>query len=378
MVSTVKKLVWFGEIKWEYLVTRKQQVLSRFPKEYEILYIEPYVVGKQQHWLPRRLGNITVLTIPFIKNIPPSQLATFQDQRFVRWTMAILGTAYFQLWAILLGFAGKDRWIGLSAVHWGKVAARLDAALHFYDANDAHLDFPGTPNWLREYLVAYLSKADVCFAVSPEIEAKLKTLGASNTKLLGNGVDFDHFSRPQPIPQLMQGIERPILGYAGAMDWLDSTLIQQICRAYPEHEVVLIGPEIRPGWFTSQTEFEGLKNLRYLGRVPYSELPAYVQKFDVALIPFVVDELTKPLNPNKLYEYSAAGKPVVSMNYSSTIDKLKDVIFVGDTHEHFLACITEALVQPQDGKRTDLAKANSWDEVSQNLLAELKRLCDRS
>jgi teichuronic acid biosynthesis glycosyltransferase TuaH len=375
MVSTIKKVVWFGEIKWDYLTTRKQQILSRWPKDYEILYIEPYVVGKKQHWLPRRRANITVLTIPFIKNIPPSsRLSIVQDQNLVRWLMAILGSIYFQLWAILLGFSGKDRWIGLSSVHWGKVAARLEASLHFYDANDAHLDFPGTPTWLKAYLTAYLKQANVSFAVSPEIEKRIKQLGARDVRLLGNGVDFEHFSTVQDIPQILAGITKPILGYAGAMDWLDSQLIRSICISYPHHEIILVGPEIRPGWFSSQLEFQGLGNLRYLGRVPYSDLPGYVQQFTVALIPFVVDELTRPLNPNKLYEYSAAGKPVVSMNYSSTIETLSDLIFVADSHAAFGSAIGKALKKPIDERRLQLARDNSWDQVSKSMLTALESL----
>lgn len=372
MISTMQKIVWFGEIKWDYLVTRKQQILTRFPREYKILYIEPYVVGKPQHWLPKTENNITVMTIPFLKNIPDSSsLSAIQDKRPVRWLAALFGLIYFQFWAILLGFAGRDRWVGLSAVHWGKVASRLAGKRHFYDANDAHLDFPGTPSWLAEYLQAYLKQADLCFAVSPEISDDIVARGARNVHLLGNGVDFEHFSTPQPLPAELKDIKGPILGYAGAMDWLDAELIQKICVEFEDLQVVLIGPEIRPGWFASQPILQGLENLHYLGRVEYKVLPAFVQNFNVALIPFVVNELTKPLNPNKLYEYSAAGKPVVSMNYSSTIDSLKDVIFVAGSHEEFIRQTEQALNSEDDVARLDLARANSWDHVSQTFLARL-------
>ncbi|MEA3286103.1 MAG: glycosyltransferase [Candidatus Marinimicrobia bacterium] len=363
----MKKLIWFAEIKWDYLVTRKQQILRRFPDDWQILYIEPYVVGKEQHWLPSRRENLTVLTIPFLKRIPNKRIAAILDLRLVRMVFGLIGTLYFQIMAMFSGFSGKDRVIGLSSAYWGKIAGRLPATLHFYDANDAHLDFPGTPEWLREYLLAYLETADLSFAVSPEIQDSIVKWGADNVQLLGNGVDYEHFSQLQTTPDELINITKPILGYAGAMDWLDAVLIVKICKAYPDYEIILLGPEIHPGWFSSQTEFTGLSNLRYLGKVDYKVLPAFVQAFNVALIPFVVDELTKPLNPNKLYEYSAAGKPVVSMNYSSTIDKLRDVIFVGNTHEEYLDQIQLALVKPEDHQRIALAKANSWDHVAQKL-----------
>jgi len=251
------------------------------------------------------------------------------------------------------------------------VVARERAVVHFYDANDAHLDFPGTPAWLGGYLSAYMKKADLSFAVSPEIQQSIEKYGARNIGLLGNGVDFEHFSTPQTRPGLLQDVKKPILGYAGAMDWIDEELVAKICRVYPDHEVVLIGPEISPGWFKNREAFTNLNNLQYLGKVDYEILPAFVQSFSLGLIPFVVDELTKPLNPNKLYEYSAAGKPVVSMNYSSTIDGLKDVIFVGNTHEEFIERVGEALLVQTDSRRLDLAKHHSWDNVAQKMVSSL-------
>ena len=364
----MKQLIWFSEIKWDYLVTRKQQILNRFPSDINILFIEPFVVGKPANWFPRRHGNITVVTIPFLKSVPQPLIASLLNQRAIRWVFGFLGTFYFKLMASVLGFTSKNRVIGLSSAFWGKLAARQPAALHFYDANDAHLDFPGTPVWLKEYLISYLGVAEICFSVSPEISASIEKLGARNIIKLGNGVDFEHFSTPQARPESMTNISRPILGYAGAMDWLDAELVRKVCLTNQDHDIVLIGPEIRQGWFENQPAFKGLENLTYLGRVDYQELPAYVQTFKIALIPFVVDELTKPLNPNKLYEYSAAGKPVVSMNYSSTIHKLRQVIFVGDTHEGFVEQIELASTGFSPDSSKQLALQNSWKNISELML----------
>jgi len=367
--SSMKRLIWFSEIKWDYLVTRKQQILNRFPSNIKILFIEPFVIGKQQNWFPKRHGNITVITIPFLKTIPQPLISSLFDLRIMRWIFGLIGAVYFKVISGFLGFSGRNRVIGLSSAFWGKIAGRQRANLHFYDANDAHLDFPGTPVWLEEYLRAYLTVAQLCFSVSPEISANIESLGARNIQLLGNGVDFDHFSTPQPQPDRLKSISRPILGYAGAMDWLDAALILKVCKAFPEYDIVLIGPEIRQGWFENKPEFKGLENLVYLGKVDYQVLPAYVQTFKIALIPFVVDELTRPLNPNKLYEYSAANKAVVSMNYSSTINNLRDVIFVGNSHQEFIEKVKSAIDSPSNPARIDLAKDHSWHEIA-NFMAE--------
>ncbi len=367
----MKQLIWFSEIKWDYLVTRKQQILKRFPADVDILFIEPYARGKKQNWKPRQDGSITVITIPFLKIVPPSILATLLNRSMVRWLIGGLATCLVKMTILVLGFTHKDRVIALSSPFWGKIASRQNAALHFYDANDAHLDFPGTPDWLEDYLATFVRSADLCFAVSPEIKDDVEQLGGQNVVLLGNGVDYNHFSTPQDKPEVLKKIKKPILGYAGAMDWLDAELLKKICLAFPEYEIVMLGPEIRPGWFSDQEHFKGLKNLHYLGKIDYQVLPAYVQSFKVGLIPFVVDELTKPLNPNKLYEYSAANKPVVSMNYSSTIEGLSDTIFVGHTHAEFIEQISTAMAKHCSERSRDLASKNSWDNVAQTMYTEI-------
>jgi hypothetical protein len=91
----------------------------------------------------------------------------------------------------------------------------------------------------------------------------------------------------------------------------------------------------------------------------------------------VVDELTRPLNPNKLYEYSAAGKAVVSMNYSSTIDALREIIFVGRSRAEFVSQIRSASENHQPELSLDLARGNSWDEIALNMQRTIQRELSR-
>ena len=63
-------LVWFSEVQWDFLSTRKQRLLQRFSSRWRILFIEPYALGRPAHWLPVRRGNVTVVTVPFLKTVP--------------------------------------------------------------------------------------------------------------------------------------------------------------------------------------------------------------------------------------------------------------------------------------------------------------------
>ncbi len=83
----------------------------------------------------------------------------------------------------------------------------------------------------------------------------------------------------------------PILGYAGAMDWLDTALVAETARAWPESQIVLLGPAYEREWWKKQEAINSLPNVHYFGKIEYSELPAWVQRFDLALMPLLSSRL---------------------------------------------------------------------------------------
>src|SRR6185437_11016609 len=107
---------------------------------------------------------------------------------------------------------------------------------------------------------------------------------------IGQGCNVDLFdpSLPHPVPETMQAISGPIVGYVGALDSerLDQQVISGIALAHPEWQVVLVGPEdegFRSG------SLHGIPNIHFLGRQPYHQLPAYISAFDVCINPQVVN-----------------------------------------------------------------------------------------
>ncbi|NTU97453.1 MAG: glycosyltransferase family 1 protein, partial [Chlorobiaceae bacterium] len=220
--SRVYRLVWFSEVQWDFLSTRKQRLLARFPENWKILFIEPWTLGRSHHWLPQRRGRVRVVTVPFLKTVP-FRFGRLFDIPVIRFAASLPGLLIMLFWLAVLGFSSRQRIIGLSNVFWGKAAALLPARMRFYDANDDHLAFPGSPAWLPGYLASWLSRADLVFSVSPELTATLPLSPGTRTVELGNGVEFSHFARPLPdVPPGLSDIEAPVLGYAGAMDWIDT------------------------------------------------------------------------------------------------------------------------------------------------------------
>ncbi len=370
--GTPYRLVWFSEIQWDFLSTRKQRILGRFPENWRILFIEPYALGRKHHWIPVKRGRVWVVSVPFLKTVP-FRIGRLLDNPLLRLLVSLPGIVLMLFWVTLLGFSPSERIIGLSNVYWGRVAAFLSCRLRFYDANDDHLAFPGTPQWLEGYLKTYLSSVQLLFSVSPELTARLPVPSGVRCIELGNGVEFTHFATPaRLIPVGLSSLNRPILGYAGAMDWIDTALVAATAREWPDYSIVLIGPAYERDWWKNQATINTMPNVHYVGKVDYRELPAWIQHFDLALMPLLRNELKGVSHPNKLYEYSATGVPVLSMNYCSAVERAGDVVHVAASLEEFVRMVPEALADQRREARQAFARQHSWDVLTATMVQELQ------
>jgi glycosyltransferase involved in cell wall biosynthesis len=202
--------------------------------------------------------------------------------------------------------------------------------------------------------------------------------------LCPNGVDYEHFAEtrcltngPPPVelePFLATG--NPIVGYYGALaEWFDYDLVKSLAKRRSDLSFVLIGPDydgtLPPG-------FLNLPNTCWLGVKPYAELPRYLRCFDVAMIPFQLNDITHSTSPLKLFEYMAGGKPVVitPMHESMRCEG----VLVADGPEEFSRKIDEALKlksDPQYLQQIDrVARQNTWDVRARQILEALRAIAD--
>ena len=112
--------------------------------------------------------------------------------------------------------------------------------------------------------------------------------------------------------------------------------------------------------------------MHYVGKVEYAELPAWIQHFDLALMPLCRNELKGVSHPNKLYEYSATGVPVLSMNYCSAVERAGDVVHVAASTEEFVRMVPEALADSRREARQAFARQHSWDLLAATMVQELQ------
>ncbi|MFN4255968.1 MAG: glycosyltransferase [Saprospiraceae bacterium] len=211
------------------------------------------------------------------------------------------------------------------------------------------------------------------------------------TVLVKNGVDFDLFSRevaPADLPEIPgRTANQPVIGYLGSVDErLDYQLIESLARLLPKAMFVFVG---RVQTSAESERIRLLPNVFFAGPKPPETLPAWVQTFDVCLIPFVKNELTAGIYPLKINEYLAAGKPVIATPFADLSD-FEGIISVANDVDSFIRAIEKYILEnaPRErARRVFFAGKNSWaargtefervwagEELEQNLQTEIIHL----
>ncbi len=183
---------------------------------------------------------------------------------------------------------------------------------------------------------------------------------------LPNAADFKLFQRARDEtvgrPREIEHVDKKIIGYIGSVDHrIDYDLLTAVATRHPEVVLLLVGPTGR------DYERSGLKKLPHVittGSKLLSELPAYVRYMDCGIIPFLCNALTESIYPLKLNEYLAAGKPVVTTNFSPDLNEFEDVIKIASTKMEFVASLSDALRTDSEEKklsRIKKAAGNTWE-----------------
>jgi UDP-galactopyranose mutase len=181
-------------------------------------------------------------------------------------------------------------------------------------------------------------------------------------------VDRAHFGRaraPRPDPADQAAIPHPRLGFFGVLDErMDLDLLAGLAAARPDWQLVLIGPVAK----IEEADLPRPPNVHYLGMKSYDELPEYLAGWDVALLPFALNDATRFISPTKTPEYLAAGKPVVSTPIRDVVRPYGEagLVHVAATAEEFVAAVEAALAEPAGPRleRVDAFLADtSWERT---------------
>jgi glycosyltransferase involved in cell wall biosynthesis len=227
-----------------------------------------------------------------------------------------------------------------------------------YDCLDDWSAYPGWAGRTEAAERALCEQADRVWVISRPLFERFAALYGDKVEYVPNGADCRHFER---TPQLRAALkpDRPVLGYIGAIsEWFDVELLRGVAERLPDWELRLVGPsELTP----ERRRRLDLPNVRFLGRRAYEELPRHLAEMDVATIPFVLNDLIKATSPIKLYEYLAAGVPVVSTSMPEVTPLVEPgVVACADDPASFAEAACALRDSGQTARRQELARQFSW------------------
>ena len=294
-------LLCFSHLRWDFVFQRPQHLMSRFADGMTVVYWEePVEIDKREtaHLKVRSADDC-----PRVRIVTPHLPGGMDEQRRNA-TLQRLLDAYS---------AGLNRPI----IAWYYTpmvlpfSRDLDLDVTVYDAMDELSKFRFAPPQLLELEAELIARADLVFTGGTSLyEAKKDR--HNSVHLFPSSVDRGHFEKartPLAEPGDQAGIAHPRLGFYGVFDErFDTELLDRIAEMRPDWSFVMVGPVVK----ISPDDLPKRPNIHYLGPKKYEQLPAYLSGWDVALMPFAMNESTQFISPTKTPEYLAGGKPVVS------------------------------------------------------------------
>ncbi len=290
-------------------------------------WLKPDSVNKS--WQDKNLTLTSPFMIPY-NRIP--LIRSFNQRSVIKKVIDIMEQLEFSNPILITSLPNATDYIG-----------GFNEVIDIYYCVDEFSEWPGVDRDLAiEMERELLDKVDFVVAVSDELK-KNKRTEKGPTYLLTHGVDITHFEKASQAfykgsNDVMKRIPKPIIGYFGLFDERSNqNIMETILNGRPEWSLVVIGRSV-----TSMSRLEKYKNFYHIDEIAYEELPNYAAKIDVCIIPYLINTLTKNINPLKLKEYLATGKPVVSTALPEAV-KLREWIKIGTDENDFVIKVEEWL-----------------------------------
>lgn len=373
--------------EWNFLAQRQQHIMRRYSRQAPVLFVDPVKLSAFHTLL--NLNNPDLhQVLPHLWSLSLEKVIPTEDESKPKKSLgSALAMRLPQLGHInslltrIMAHRAAER-LGIEEhILW---CYRYDSAafihkkntqLVVYDCVDDWSAFGETARDVRSQENRLVAMSDVVFTTSKRIYERKRAINP-NTYFVPNGVDYNHFSsesKNRRIPSPLEHISEPMIGFTGATySWIDLDLVETIAVRRPEWSFVFVGPiskDVRP---------PHLPNIHFLKKVPYEVLPQYIAAFDVCLLPFRQTELTESVDPIKMYEYLAVGRPIVSTSIPE-VQKFSDIIHIVDNASDFEKAIIQALKddsQEDVSARQKIAAQHSWDNRFKRMLEVIADRCE--
>jgi UDP-galactopyranose mutase len=318
-------LICFSHLRWDFVYQRPQHLISRFATVYTVYFVEePYhdSIGEPKlSFIPKK-DNLWIVRPHLLPGTSHEEGVKVQKSlldKFLK-TKNLEDIIFWYYTPMALAFSGH-----------------IKPALTIYDCMDELSHFKNAPAKLTEFEDELLIKSDVVFT-GGQCLYEHKKHRHNNIHPFPSSIDKKHFEQArtvyeQPIDQ--KDIKGPKLGFYGVIDErFDIELVKEMAIQRPNWQFVLLGPVVK----INRDSLPQLPNVHMLGGKSYEELPHYVSGWDIALIPFAINESTKFISPTKTPEYLASGVPVVSTPITDVVHPYGDkgLVKIASTAEEFV------------------------------------------
>ena len=312
--------------------------------------------GQLWHYVPFSLitpGNMVFNNMPWIfKNWQtlslPNVLKKLIEQGFGEVDVILMDSIYQPFW--------------FDAVKYKKCIVR------FADLNEG---FKGFSLGAQQSQNKNIHEADLVVTTSKSLAIEISRKFSKNVIPIPSGVDSEIFCRASPIPAEYQSMIGDIAVFVGTIDfWVDLDIIDYCARAMKDVNFVFIGPGVNQKIIKKFPS-----NVHFLGVRHHDEVPGYLKHATVGLIPFHLNKfrpLIDNINPLKIYEYLAAGIPVISTSLPE-IEDMSEFVRFCRTKEHFLNALREVVTKSSPQKIFyKEAMGASWSERVKPLFSWLE------
>jgi len=362
--------------------TNKQHVMSRLAKRgNRILYVDPLIRVRKfiKHIFLGRYTPRRILT--FVKQ--------FEENLIVYSPVKVLLSERWEtdfnirrINKLIQNISMADAILWVYDPEFADYIENIPHRLVIYDCVDDYSQFPKSrypkgQKWILEKENKLIKEADIVFATSLSLYESRKAVNP-NTYYTPNVADFEHnrkaLAEILEIPNDIKNIPKPIIGFQGALASykVNLKLVEELARKHPEWSIVLIGPKAPVDPDVDLSNLQNLKNVHFLGIKPYKILPNYYNAFDLAIIPYQLNEYTKSCFPLKFFEYLGAGLKIVTTDLPALKEyNMKDIAYFAKDDDDFIKGVERILViDPKVGLETRLsmARENSWEKKVARML----------
>jgi glycosyltransferase involved in cell wall biosynthesis len=350
--NTSYDMVVFCHLRWDFVYQRPQHIISRMAKDLKILMIEEpwHRAEENESRLTKVTDNLHILqsnvhTIEEIESILPQYINT----------KATIGWFYSASFVPVLNYFEFDTIV--------------------YDCMDELALFKGAPEKLIEQEKYLVANADVVFTGGKSLYESKAQLH-NNVHCFPSSVDQEHFAKALngvTIPGDLANLKGPVVGYFGVIDErLDLELLNQTAQLKPDVTFVMIGPIAKIG----EHELPRQESIHYLGMKDYKELPSYLKGFNVAMMPFALNDATKYISPTKTLEYMAAGKPIISTAIKDVVRDYNSCVKIVSSAQEFANAIDTLLQDSPDVfmnyEYAEILKNTSWNVTVEKMKTLIK------